>query len=191
VLNKKSLLDAGGSSSVSLVSTRWVTDGKVHVFHDGKGDVSSNLDTVAAVPHNSGMNRRLLSRIAVLVALATLTQTAPACGDPPAQVVAGMRAQLVIQGRARSVRIGEPIFASLVLPNDSQLLTGTLIRASCTSLEFAVEPGNGWHDPWAGWYYSGIPQHATGRDAPRTCGVVGYVPGADIPPPQINFTLND
>jgi hypothetical protein len=58
-------------------------------------------------------------------------------------------------------------------------------------LKFTVEPSSGWHDPWANWYYSGIPQHATGRDGPRTCGVVGYLPGAEIPPPQINFTLND
>jgi hypothetical protein len=73
----------------------------------------------------------------------------------------------------------------------SQLPTGTLSRASCTSLQFALEPAIGWHDPWADWYYSGIPQHATGRDGPRTCGVVGYLPGAEIPPPQINFRLND
>jgi hypothetical protein len=73
----------------------------------------------------------------------------------------------------------------------SQLPTGTLSRASCTSLQFALEPAIGWHDPWADWYCSGIPQHATGRDGPRTCGVVGYFPGAEIPPPQINFRLND
>lgn len=137
------------------------------------------------------MKQGLLSGIAVLVALAVLTQTALACGDPPAHAVAGPKAQLVIQGRAASVRIGEAIFANLILPKDSQLPTGTLDRASCTSLEFTVEPANGWHDPWADWYYSGISQHATGRDGPRTCGVVGYPRGAEIPPPQINFTLND
>jgi len=180
-----------GSSSFLLLSTRWVTDGKVHVFHDGKRDVSSNLDTATAVTHNSGMKRPLLSGIAVLVALAAPTHAAPACGDPPAQGVAGMRAQLVVQGRAGSVRIGEPILANLILPKDSQLTSGTLNRASCTSLDVTVEPPGGWHDPWADWYYSGIPQHATGRDGPRTCGVVGHLPGADIPPPQINFTLND
>jgi hypothetical protein len=137
------------------------------------------------------MKRPLLSGFTILVALATLTRSAPACGDAPALGVSSTKAQLVIQGRAGSVRIGEPIFASLILPKDSQLLTGTLSRASCTSLQFAVEPASGWHDPWADWYYSGIPQHATGRDGPRTCGVVGYLPGTKIPPPQINFTLND
>jgi hypothetical protein len=142
-------------------------------------------------PHNSGMKRSLLSGIAVLAALAALTHSAPACGDPPAQGVAGPKARLVIQGRAGSVRIGEPIFANLILPKDSRLPTGTLDRASCTSLEFTVEAASGWHDPWADWYYSGIPQHATGRDGPRTCGVVGHLPGAEIPPPQVNFTLND
>jgi hypothetical protein len=157
----------------------------------GKGDVSGNLDTTSALPHNSGMKRPLLLGVTVLVALATLSQSAPACGNPPAQGVPGTKAQLVIQGRAGSVRIGEPISANLILPKDSQLPTGTLDRATCTSLEFTVEPASGWHDPWADWYYSGISQHATGRDGPRTCGVVGYPRGAEIPPPQINFTLND
>src|ERR1035438_8328124 len=101
------------------------------------------------------MKRPLLSGVTILIAVATLTQNAPACGDPPAQVVAGTKAQLVIQGRAGSVRIGEPIFANLVLPKDSQLPAGTLNRASCTSLQFSVEPAVGWHDPWADWYYSG------------------------------------
>lgn len=133
----------------------------------------------------------MLSGVTALVALAIPTQTAFFCGDPPAHAVAGPKAQLVIQGRAGSVRIGEPVVANLILPKDSQLPTGTLDRASCTSLEFSVEPANGWHDPWADWYYSGILQHATGRDGPRTCGVVGYRRGAEIPPPQINFTLND
>jgi hypothetical protein len=137
------------------------------------------------------MKRPLLSGVTILIAVATLTQNAPACGDPPAQVVAGTKAQLVIQGRAGSVRIGEPIFANLVLPKDSQLPAGTLNRASCTSLQFSVEPAVGWHDPWADWYYSGIPQHATGRDGPHTCGVMGVMKGMPIPPPQINFTLND
>jgi hypothetical protein len=54
----------------------------------GKEIVSSNLDTATADTHNSGMKRPLLSGIAVLVALAALTHTAPACGDPPAQGVA-------------------------------------------------------------------------------------------------------
>jgi hypothetical protein len=137
------------------------------------------------------MKRPLLSGVTILVALATLTRSAPACGDAPALGVAGTKAQLVIQGRAGSVRIGEPIFADLVLPKDSQLPTGTLNRASCTSLKFTVEPAVGWHDPWADWYYSGIPQHATGRDGPHTCGVMGVMKGMPIPPPQISFTLND
>jgi hypothetical protein len=157
----------------------------------GKGDVSGNLDTMSALHHNSGMKRPLLSGFTILVALATLTRSAPACGDPPALGVAGTKAQLVVQGRAGSVRIGEPISANLILPKGSQRLTGTLSRASCTSLQFTVEPASGWHDPWADWYYSGIPQHATGKDGPRTCGVVGYLPGTEIPPPQIRFTLND
>lgn len=137
------------------------------------------------------MKRPLLLGVTVLVALATLTQTAPACGDPPAHAVAGPKAQLAIGGREGSIRIGEAISAGLILPKDSQLPIGTLSRASCTSFKFTVEPSSGWHDPWANWYYSGIPQHATGRDGPRTCGVVGYLPGTEMPPPQINFTLND
>ena len=156
-----------------------------------EGDVSSNLDIASVLLDNSGMKRPLLLGVTVLVALATLTQTAPACGDPPAHAVAGPKAQLAIGGREGSIQIGEASFASLILPKDSQLAIGTLSRASCTSLKFTVEPSSGWHDPWANWYYSGIPQHATGRDGPRTCGVVGYLPGAEIPPPQINFTLND
>jgi hypothetical protein len=128
----------------------------------------------------------------VVIALAMLARFAPACGDPPAQGVAGTKAQLVIQGHEGIVRIGEPVFANLVLPKDSPLPTGTLSRASCTSLQFIVEPASGWHDPWADWYYSGIPQHATGRDGPYTCGVMGAImKGMPIPPPQINFTLND
>jgi hypothetical protein len=137
------------------------------------------------------MKRQSLSCLTIFVALVTLTRSAPACGDPPTQEVAGSKAQLVIQDRAGSVRIGERVFASLILPKDSQLPTGTLDRASCTSLEFTVEPASGWHDPWADWYQSGISQHATGRDGPRTCGVVGRLPGVESPPPQINFTLND
>jgi hypothetical protein len=137
------------------------------------------------------MKRPLLLGVAVLVALAAMHQTAPACGDPPARGVAGPKAQLVVQGRTGNVRVGEPVVANLILPKDSPLPTGTLHRASCTSLQVTVEPASGWHDPWADWYYSGIPEHATGRDGPRTCGVVGYLPGSEIPPPQINFTLND
>jgi hypothetical protein len=152
--------------------------------------MSPVIDTGTTVTHDSGMKRLMLSGVTALVALATLTQTVSACGDPPAHAVAGPTAQLVIQGRAGSVRIGEQIFANLILPKDSQLPTGTLDRASWTSLEFTVEPASGWHNPWADWYYSGISQHATGRDGPRTCGVVGYSRDAEIPPLQINFTLN-
>jgi hypothetical protein len=104
----------------------------------GEKDVSGNLDTTSVLHHNSGMKRPLLSGFTILVALATLTRSAPACGDAPALGVSGMKAQLVIQGRAGSVRIGEPVFANLILPKGSQLLTGTLSRASCTSLQFAV-----------------------------------------------------
>jgi hypothetical protein len=41
----------------------------VHLSHDGKGDVSSALDTANALSRNSGMKRLLLSGIAVLAAL--------------------------------------------------------------------------------------------------------------------------
>ena len=63
------------------------------------------------------MKRPLLFGTMVLVALATLTRFAPACGDPPAQGDAGTKAQLVIQGPDGIVRIGEPIFANLTLWN--------------------------------------------------------------------------
>jgi hypothetical protein len=137
------------------------------------------------------MNRPLKFGVKLLMALATLTRLAPACGDPPTNGVAGTKAQLVIQAQGGIVRIGEPVFANLILPKNSPLRTGTLSRASCTSLQFTVEPAVGWHDPWADWYYSGIPQHATGRDGPSTCGVVGGAIGMEVPPPQISFTLND
>jgi hypothetical protein len=137
------------------------------------------------------MKRPLQFSVKVLVTLATLTRFAPACGDPPALGIAGAKPQLAIQAQDGSVRIGEQVFANLILPKDLELPTGTLSRASCTSLQFTVEPASGWHDPWADWYYSGIPEHSTGKDGPRSCGVVGYLPGAEIPPPQINFTLND
>jgi hypothetical protein len=157
----------------------------------GKQALSRNLDTLPGLGHNSAMKRPLQFAVKLLLTLATLTRLAPACGDPPAQGVLGTKAQLTIPAHHGSVRIGEPVFANLILPKGSELATGTLSRASCTSLQFTVEPATGWHDPWADWYYSGIPQHATGRDGPHTCGVMGYLPGAEIPPPQINFTLND
>jgi hypothetical protein len=173
------------------LSSRRVTGETADGSHDTEPDVSRNLDTTSALHHNSGMKRLSLSGVTFLVALATLTRSAPACGDPPVLGVAGTKAQLLIQAREGSVRIGEPVFANLILPKDSPLPTGTLNRASCTSLQFTVTPASGWHDPWSDWYYSGIPQHATGRDGPDTCGVTGVMKGMPIPPPQMNFTLND
>src|ERR1700730_7672932 len=79
--------------------------------------LSCHLDTTSALQHNSGMKRPLLFGTMVLVALATLTRFAPACGDPPAQGDAGTKAQLVIQGPGGIVRIGEPIFPNLTLWN--------------------------------------------------------------------------
>lgn len=102
------------------------------------------------------MKRTLQFGVKVLVAVTALTRLVPACGDPLAQAVAGTKARLVIQGHDSIVRIGEPVFANLILPKDSPLPTGRLSRASCTSLQFTVEPAVGWHDPWAGWHYSGI-----------------------------------
>lgn len=177
--------------SSSFVHLRGVRGDSSRIVVIGEKDVSGNLDITSVLHHNSGMKRPLQFGVKVLVAVAALAGLAPACGDPLAQVAAGTKAHLVVQAQSGMIRIGEQVFANLILPKDSQLPTGTLSRASCTSLQFAVEPVGGWHDPWADWYYSGIPQHATGRDGPRSCGVVGYLPGAEIPPPQINFTLND
>jgi hypothetical protein len=70
-----------------------------------EGDVSSNLDIASVLLDNSGMKRPLLLGVTVLVALATLTQTAPACGDPPAHAVAGPKAQLAIGGRKAVSRL--------------------------------------------------------------------------------------
>ena len=177
--------------SSSFVHLRGVRGDSSRIVVIGEKDVSGNLDITSVLHHNSAMKRPFQFGVKVLVAVAALAGLAPACGDPLAQVAAGTKAHLVVQAQSGMIRIGERVFANLVLPKDSQLPTGTLSRASCTSLQFAVEPAGGWHDPWADWYYSGIPQHATGRDGPRSCGVVGYLPGAQIPPPQINFTLND
>lgn len=164
----------------SFVHLRGVRGDSSRIFVIGEKDVSGNLDTTSVLHHNSGMKRTLQFGFKVLVATA-LTRLAPACGDPLAQAVAGTKARLVIQGHDSIVRIGEPVFANLFLPKDSPLPTGRLSRASCTSLQFTVEPAVGWHDPWAGWYYSGIPQHATGRDGPYTCGVMGGMKGMPIP----------
>ena len=153
--------------------------------------VTDDLNTAVLLRHNAALMRPLLFGVRWLVALATLTACALACGDHPTQVVAGVKAQLVIQSQDGILRIGDKVFANLILPKASQLPTGTLARASCTSFQFTVEPASGWHDPWADWYYSGIPQHATGADSPYTCGVIAMPPGRLMPPPQINFTLND
>jgi len=142
--------------------------------------------------------RRLVVCNAMLGAFASM---AGACGDNKLHGTAGEKAQLVIKAEGGVVHIGQAIEASLILPKDSRLETGGLSRSSCTSFRFKVKPDTGWHDPWADWYYSGIPQHASGEDAPRQpCGVSG---GAAIrladgriirpptPPPQISFTLNE
>jgi hypothetical protein len=127
----------------------------------------------------------------VWLTLMIITSWAVACGDPASNSTAGPKAQLVIQSVEGAIRIGEPVYANLILPKDSPLETGTLYRASCTSLEFKVEPQTGWHDPRSDWYYSGIPEHSDGRDGPLRCGVVGVmIGGPPPPPPQINFTLN-
>ena len=125
-----------------------------------------------------------------------LAQMASACGNPKTDATAGPKAKLVVQTSDSSVRIGEAVYASLILPEKSPLPTGTLNRASCTSFQFHVEPATGWHDPWADWYNSGIPQHATGRDGPFRCGVSAsmitiFGEPRPVPPPQITFTLND
>jgi hypothetical protein len=146
-------MSRSGSTS-SFVQLRRVRGDSSRIF------VIRDLDTTSVLHHDSGMKRRLLSGFTVLVALATLTRSAPACGDAQALGVVGTKAQLVILGRAGSVRIGEPVFANLILPKDAPLPTGRLSRATCTSLQFTVEPAVGWHEPWADWYYSGIPQHA-------------------------------
>jgi len=127
----------------------------------------------------------------IWLTLMIVTSLAVACGDPTSNATPGVKAQLVVQSVDGAVHIGEPVYANLILPKDSRLETGTLNRASCTSLEFKVEPQTGWHDPWADWYYSGIPEHSDGRDGPLRCGVVGVMIGGPPPlPPQMNFTLN-
>jgi hypothetical protein len=125
-----------------------------------------------------------------------LARMAPACGDPNADATARPKAKRVVQTSEGAIRIGEAVYANLILPQKSPLPTGTLSRTSCTSFQFKVEPKSGWHDPWAAWYNSGIPQHPTGTDGPQRCGVEGGVlmimgRPAPAPPPQIHFTLND
>lgn len=103
---------------VIATNLRGPTDGaKWRMCLNCMEDLSCHLDTTSALQHNSGMKRPLLFGTMVLVALATLTRFAPACGDPPAQGDAGTKAQLVIQGPDGIVRIGEPIFANLTLWN--------------------------------------------------------------------------
>lgn len=137
------------------------------------------------------MKAMLHSGLKLAATLVLLARLAPACGDPKADLVAGTNAKLAIPADGGQFRIGEAVYASLILPEGSKLPTGTLTRASCTSLEFKVEPHTGWHDPWADWYESGIPQHATGRDGPYSCGVAAQMIGQPTPSPQITFTLND
>jgi len=102
---------------------------------------------------------------------------------------------------ANNLQHGQNLEASLILPKDSRLETGTLGRTGCTALKFKVEPRTGWHDPWADWYYSGILKHASVWEKPDTPAcVVGGRPGHIVngklvplfpdPPPQISFTLN-
>ena len=99
---------------------------------------------------------------------------AGACGDDELPATADEKAQLVIKAEGGVVHIGQAIEASLILLRDSRLETGGLSRSNCTSFKFKVKPDTGWHDPWADWYYSGIPQHASGEDSPQpSCAVSG------------------
>jgi hypothetical protein len=133
---------------------------------------------------------RFATRLPVLLAL--LAALAAACGDPKANGTPDLRAHLVLQSGSAPIRIGQRIHASLILPKDSALATGTIYRASCTSLSFQVAPAIGWRDPWQDWYGAGIRKHATGTDGPLQCGVPGgTIGGPPPPPPQITFTLNE
>src|SRR6476619_7144463 len=84
----------------------------------------------------------------VAAALVLLSRMAPACGDPSSDATAGAKAKLVVQTEDGRVRIGEVVYANLILPEKSKLQIGTLTRASCTSFKFKVEPQTGWRDPW-------------------------------------------
>ena len=100
------------------------------LFHDVERDVPSNLDTPTAVTHNYGMKRLMQSGVTALVALAVVTQTALACGDPPGHAVAGPKAQLMIQGRDRvCARATLPLSgASRYLKADSKTYAVLLLR---------------------------------------------------------------
>jgi len=132
----------------------------------------------------------VLRTIATVIAVATL---AGACGDPLVNGTAEAKAKLVLQSESDHIRMGERVYANLILPQDSKLSTGTLRRAGCTSFQFKIEPASGWHDPWQHWYYSGIAKHGGGEDGPSVpCGIRGgRLPGQPQPPPQIDFTLNE
>jgi len=131
---------------------------------------------------------------------------AAACGDSKLPGTARGQAQLVLNNGS-TVHIGQVVVASLILPKDTTLETGTMWRSGCSPFQFKVEPETGWHDPLADWYDSGIPKHASASDKPyqNNCGVSGGRPGAMIsivdgkvvtapepppPPPQIGFLLN-
>lgn len=147
--------------------------------------------------------RLLGTHAALFIAFARL---AAACGDAKLLATAMEKAQLVLK-QGTVVHMGEAVGASLILPKDSKLETGTMVRSGCSPFHFKVEPETGWHDPWADWYYSGIPQHASAWDRPQrsSCGVTGgrmgglitidgkvvSVPEPPDPPPQIAFSLND
>ena len=151
------------------------------------GSIHRNLDTWTQSPHTSCMRSTSRFFFLILILLAYLENPAFADDKPNGQATTGTTAQLVVPPR---MRIGELVNASLILPKDSQLSTGTLNRGGCTSLQFKVEPAIGWHDPWADWY-SGIVQHACSDGPQQRFGVVARRPGEPMPPPQINFKLND
>jgi hypothetical protein len=139
--------------------------------------------------------------VACTAMLGAFASMAGACGDAKLTATADQKAQLVIKTEGGVVHIGQAIEASLILPKNSRLETGTMYRAGCTSFQFKVEPETGWHDPWADWYYSGIPQHASRWDNPHQSSCVvggrmvrsvdGKIVPEPEPPPQIAFTLND
>jgi len=127
---------------------------------------------------------------ATVLAVATL---AVACGNPLVEGSSEIKATLVVHSGSEHIRMGEPVFGSLILPRDSKLATGTLRRAGCTSFRFKIEPATGWHDPWQHWYYSGVAKHGGGEDGPSVpCGVpAGRLGRGPAPSPQIDFTLNE
>jgi len=118
---------------------------------------------------------------------------AVACGNHLVEGSSELKATLVVHSGSEHIRMGEPVFGSLILPRDSKLATGTLRRAGCTSFRFKIEPATGWHDPWQHWYYSGVAKHGGGEDGPSVpCGVpAGRLGRGPAPSPQIDFTLNE